>query len=410
MSDEVTIVHTEPRRTRPETWLSAASSLLLRIALAVALAYVLYRAAFIIIVVFVAAMLSFTMAPAVDWLMRTRIFRPVPIHARRTVATWVVFLAFLFALVQLGFWIIKPISVEISNLLANWGAYQAEWARRAAVLQDRYNQLPQDVRDWIEQHGFSDIGAGIPQRIQHVLSQTVHSGMIIVEMILIPVLAFSFLTESRPLKREFTMMVPRQRVRDALHLMRQVGLILQSYAIGQLILALIAGVFTWVLLVSMSVKYPLAMAVVAAITRVIPVIGPVIGAVPIVLLSSLQGWDRGIAVLVAFSFMHLIESKVIMPRVIGHQIKLHPAVVIIVLLLGAEFFGMWGMFLAAPAAAVVKTLVHHFLVRPRMRGRRPPSGPSAGRSPSGSGLLKEEQEERLERPAVAGVRSHSGAH
>lgn len=400
MAADLPSANIDPRRSRPETWLSAIWALLVRIAIAVAAVYFLYKIQFIIVVVLVSAMLSFTMAPVVDWLMRARIFRPLPRHARRTVATAVVFVGLGVLLVQVGIWIVKPITSEVSNLLANWHMHQAEWSKRVAVLQERYNALPADVRVWVEQQGFHDVGGGLGERIQHVLSHTMHSGMILVEMILIPVLAFSFLTESRPLKREFAMLLPRMRVRDGLYIMRQTGLILQSYAVGQVILALIAGGVTWVLLVSMGIRYPLAMAVVAAVTRVIPVIGPVIGAVPIVLLATLQGWERGLTVLIAFSLMHLIESKVIMPRIIGYRIKLHPAVVIIVLLIGAEFFGMWGMFLAAPAAAVVKTLVHYFFVRPRIGEdrRRPPTAPV------------HREGERVERPAVAGIRSHSGAH
>ncbi|HEU4752261.1 MAG TPA: AI-2E family transporter, partial [Armatimonadota bacterium] len=134
---------------------------------------------------------------------------------------------------------------------------------------------------------------------------------------------------------------------------------------------------------------------------VIPVIGPLLGGIPIVLLSALQDWQKGVGVLIVFTLMHLLESKVVMPRIIGYRIQLHPAVVIIVLLIGAEFFGMWGMFLAAPVAAVARVLFQHFFVRSQRRGPRPPLVPRAPIS---------RKEVEVERPAVAGLGSHSGAH
>jgi predicted PurR-regulated permease PerM len=225
--------------------------------------------------------------------------------------------------------------------------------------------------------------------------------MFLVELILIPVLAFSFLTESRPLKKELAAFVPRPWLRDALYLMGRSGAILQSYAVGQMILALIAGGVVWVMMTALGIRYALALAVVAAITRVIPVVGPVIGAIPIVLFATLQGVHQGVMVLILFSLMHLIESKVIMPRIIGYRIELHPAIVIIVLLIGAEFFGMWGMFLAAPAAAIVKMLFHHFFVRERRR-RKP--RPPASKAPV---VVKESD---IGLAPVAGVGSRSGAH
>jgi predicted PurR-regulated permease PerM len=65
--------------------------------------------------------------------------------------------------------------------------------------------------------------------------------------------------------------------------------------------------------------------------------------------------------------MHLIESKLIMPKFIGHRIHLHAALVIIVLLIGYEFFGLLGMFMAAPVAAFGRVLVNHYIIRPRLR-------------------------------------------
>ena len=65
----------------------------------------------------------------------------------------------------------------------------------------------------------------------------------------------------------------------------------------------------------------------------------------------------------------MVESKLLMPKFIGHRIHLHAAVVIIVLLIGAEFFGLLGMFLAAPLAAIGRILIAHYVLRPRRLAR-----------------------------------------
>lgn len=376
--------------------------LLLRIGLVVALLYFLHQVGFIIVVILMSAMLALATAPAVDWLRRSSLLRAIPSGYRRGTAASLVFIALAAALVGVGFLMIKPLVTEVSSLIENWSAYQKVWMAKLEWLQVRYQQLPPNIRATIEQHSFADLGARIGPQVEHLLAQTLESGMLVVELILIPVLAFSFLTEGRPLKREFTALLPRARLKDGLYLLKQTGIILQSYAIGQLILALIAGGVVWVLMTALGIRYALAMAVVAAITRVIPVIGPVIGGIPIVLVSTLQGLDKGLAVLVAFSLMHLIESKVIMPKIIGYRIHLHPAVVIVVLLIGAQFFGMWGMFLAAPVAAIIKLLLYYFYVRPHRRVRW--SGPRKPRPRISSEVTE------VGHTTVAGVRSHSGAH
>jgi predicted PurR-regulated permease PerM len=403
-SETSTIVSIQAKRSRPETWLSAVTALILRVAGAVVVCYVLYRVGFIIVVVLMSVMLALSVAPLVDALCRSRALRPLPKPLRKSLATGVVFVALALALLALGVLVLKPFAAEVANFAAKWPEYQAKLAAHAASLQAQYNALPADIRRWVEDQEFRTLGGGVAEQTHHIIRRTLESGMLLVELILIPVLAFSFLTEGRPLKRDLLTIVPRSRVRDVLYVLRQVGVILQSYAIGQLLLALIAGIVVWLLMVALAIPYPLALAVVAAVTRVIPVVGPLFGGIPIVLFSALQGWETGLMVLIAFTVMHLVESKVVMPKVIGYRINLHPAIVIIVLLIGAEFFGMWGMFLAAPVAAIIRVLFHHFFVRPRTQSPRTPRAPLTPTAPV------TQKEVEVERPAVAGVGSHSRAH
>jgi predicted PurR-regulated permease PerM len=394
-------VSADIKRVRPDTWLGAVWNLLLRIVVVAAVGYALYRIREIIVVVLLAAMLAFTTAPVVDWLCRVSPFRLLPHHSRRGWAAAVVFTLLAASLIGLAILIVQPLAREIAVFTGQWSEHQAQVGRWTESIQQRYAQLPPEIQEWVAGQDFKMLATRAVEQVQHALHRTVESGMLLVELILIPVLAFSFLTESRPIKSEFMLCLPRWRVRDALYVLRASGMILQSYAIGQLLLALIAGVTVWLMLTALGFKYALAMAIVAAITRVIPVVGPLLGGIPIFILCALQGWDRTVIMLIGFMVMHLVESKVVMPRLIGYRIRLHPAVVIIVLLIGAEFFGMWGMFLAAPIAAIVKVLFHHFYVRPRKH--EPPVRPVPPASISSKEL-------EVERPAVAGIRGHSGAH
>jgi len=339
----------------------------------------------------------------VDWLARSQALRWVPRGPRRLVSASVVFFVLAVALVQIVALIINPLQAEVRDLFGRWGQYRVDLEERAVALRAWFDGLSPEVQEWIRGLHFGDLFARVGEYLQAIVLKSLGSFKLLVEAILVPVLAFSFLTESRPLKREFAIALPRAWLRDGLYVLRQTGLILQSYALGQLVLAVIAGAVTWVMLTVLGINYALAMSVVAAVTRVIPVIGPLLGGIPIVLLSALQGPDRALIVLIAFTLMHFIESKVIMPRVIGYRIKLHPAVVIIVLLIGAEFFGMWGMFLAAPVAAVAKAMFHYFVVRPR-------TGRSLVARPEPRPPLDPRKEPQVGRSTVAGVGDRPRAH
>ena len=131
----------------------------------------------------------------------------------------------------------------------------------------------------------------------------------------------------------------------------------------------------------------------------------------IVGLSFVYGAQHGnpllwIWVLAFFSLLHLVESKFVMPKFLSHRLHLHAAVIIIALLVGGEFFGLMGMFLAAPLAALARTLVVHFIAHSRRETRlakaaavaaAPPSGPASGR------VLRLERALRSSSSAVAAV-------
>src|SRR5581483_1816296 len=146
-----------------------------------------------------------------------------------------------------------------------------------------------------------------------------------------------------------------------------------------------AGVVVGVGLALLNVKYPVILGVLAGITRAIPIISPIIGGFPIVLLTLVtKGLGTALAVLAFFTFLHFAESKFIMPLIIGDRMELHPVIIIVVLLIGGNLGGLLiggqlgallGMFFAAPVAALVRVMVRRYWLHIRA-GARPASPPS----------------------------------
>jgi predicted PurR-regulated permease PerM len=388
-------------RTRIELWFTLIWGVLLRLALVAGLLYCLYRVRFVIVTVVLGVFLAVGIAPIVEFFDRPRVIPFLRAGTRRFLVTLLVFLALLGVLVACYHLIFTPVGNELTQLIKEWPKHQLVWEQRVTYLREQYETLPPDVRQFIESQDFSRVTTSLTERLRAVITQTLHSTWVVVELILIPVLAYYFVMDSRSLKKEFIFLVPRRRVREALTLLREVGEVLRSYVVGQVILAVVAGVVVGLGLHFVGLSYSLAMGLVAGVTRVVPVIGPILGGIPIVLLATLKSWKMGVWVLVFFSLLHLYESKILMPRVIGYRVRLHPAIIIIVLLIGSEFFGLMGMFLAAPVAAIVKILVNFYIIRPRMRSEEEGGWPlrPAHRPPTHPPTIRDE-EPPLEHPAV----------
>ncbi|MEN6521369.1 MAG: AI-2E family transporter [Armatimonadota bacterium] len=352
-------------RTRTESTLNVIWSLLVRIVLTAALVWVVWKVRSVLITVILSAMLAYVLMPAVD-LLSSRKFLSINKRTRRLVASIIVFILF-FVIVGASITLfITPFRNEMDTFTSQLEVYSEQAGTKFNQISDWYDKhIPEDMRRFLGNQDFKGIGSGLAASTKRVVQSTAEWLKNIFELILIPVLAFYFVLDSRSLKREFIGLVPPWRIREFMKILRDTGLILQSYVVGQLILCIIAGIATAIVLNLVGMKYVLVLAVFAGVTRAIPVIGPVASGIPICILGALQSIELGVSLLIFVIIMHLVESKFIMPILIGDRMKLHPALILIALLIGAEFFGVLGMFLAAPVAAIIRELVYLYIVKPR---------------------------------------------
>lgn len=347
---------------------------ILRVLMVALAVYVAVRIRAILVTLIVAGLFAY---PA-GWLVHL-LCRLIPSRIPRKIARPFVTLAVFVLYGYLTYLsirvLITPFQSEMRALMANWPQYQQEMEQFAQDVQEWYKALPPDVRRLIESQNVTGVVELSRQWMTGIVTSTATVVGHIVEIVLIPVLAFYFLTDSRNIKHEFVALVPRRWWRDVLWLMRQANLILENYVIGQIILCLIAGVVVGIGLALLGVKYALVLAVLAGITRAIPIIGPILGGIPIVLLVVLQFPNNlmvAVHVLLFFTALHFIESKLILPILIGERVKLHPVTVILVLLIGAQFFGLMGMLLAPPVAAIIRVVLHRYWIAPQRTRRLTP--------------------------------------
>ena len=335
---------------------------LLLIALAV---YAVYRSRFVLITVLMAALLALLMTPLVDAICDMEWMRPQTL-ARRFMVTLIVFLFLFIAAGYSAYFLMVPFRDELRRLLETMDGRQGAIQGYMQEFNRWYQGLPPDVRAFLSGQ-IGTVGPRLAESLRVLLGSTLQWVAHVVELITIPVLAFYFVLDSKPLKREFLFLIPRRRSREAVVLLREAALILQTYALSQIILCVIAGVVVGAGLWLLDIRYALTLGVLAGVTRAIPILGPIIGGIPIVLVTALQSVQSAVAVLIFFSLLHLVESKIIMPKLLGDRMHLHPAIILIVLLIGAEFFGVLGMFLAAPFAALLKVFYDFYVLGHRRR-------------------------------------------
>jgi len=392
----------------PEAWVRAVTRMVLRLALYAAVIFLTYyafmRLRAVITAIIVAAILAYIIRPIAgrlldfpwfvhphDWLaaLMRRIASAslklmghtvrtehekirLTLHARRTIATvYVVILLFVVGYYGVKI-LVDPFVAEARKLTTNYAQLQAQWQQKASDLSIWYERnVPEGTRRWIDRQlrdakngDTLDVGAKATAWGQEALRRVVGMMKNLVEVVLLPVLAFYFALDSKKLKHEFVGILPRRRAKEVLRMVHVFNQIMYSYVIGQAILCLIAGVVVGLGLYLLDMDYAVTLGVLAGVTRAVPIIGPILGGIPIVLLALLtKGFGVAIGVLIFFSILHFVESKFIMPLLIGDRMELHAVVIIVVLLVGGEFGGLLGMFFAPPLAAIIRVILRRYWLR-----------------------------------------------
>ncbi|MGC4044131.1 MAG: AI-2E family transporter [Armatimonas sp.] len=397
-------------RTQFEEFWRSFSRWLFRVGVLALAVYVLVRSHTIVTTLIGAGILASAAGALALPLSKTAPFRQMKPHGRKSAAAAIALLLLIGMLVGIVMAFLKPFQDQANDLTKNWPTYQPQLVQKFEDFKNWYqklpdwvhNQAPEQIRNLLEDKTDKTTNTGDTTPPSPTLPNTAtHPGEMppgvaeavtgaftgafknigkginsLVELILLPILAFYFLVDGKTLRNEFIRFFSERRQQRAiLGILRESGDIMRAYLLAQLTLAIIAAVFVGGLLGILHIKYALILALIAGVTRVIPVIGPLLGFIPLATLVSVQTAQSGnyatlVGVLIAFTIMHLIESKVITPMILGHRLHLHPVVIIVVLLLGGEFFGLLGMFLAAPVTALVRTVLLHLYVYPRQPRRR----------------------------------------
>jgi predicted PurR-regulated permease PerM/beta-phosphoglucomutase-like phosphatase (HAD superfamily) len=161
--------------------------------------------------------------------------------------------------------------------------------------------------------------------------------------------------------------IPEPLEPELMHLWREFTEIWDAFVRGQLLLGLTMGVLVWLVMSILGLRNAAALGLLAAIGEFLPGIGPVIAASVGVLIALVRGstWlplpHLGFAVLVAIAYFSLtqFENLYLLPRIVGRRIALHPVVVIIGALAGAQLAGVMGILLAAPTIASLRVLLSY---------------------------------------------------
>jgi predicted PurR-regulated permease PerM len=313
----------------------------------------------------VGILVVYLLDPLVERLARIRVAgRRVP----RALLILLVYVAATVVLVELVLLLIGPLVEQVRAFVKDAPGYVDDLNARLADLLGWWSRLnlPADVKEAIDKAVtdlLASIGSLIPTILRPVFSSVLGFVGSIFGYLIIPIWAFWILKDRPAIVRGFDRAVPAAWRADTWATLGIVRRVFGSWIRGQLILGLIVGVGTFLGLLVLGAlvdpvfsRYAVLLAVIAGVLELLPVIGPIISAVPAVLLGATAGLPGIVAALLLYLAVQQLENNLLVPKIQGDATDLHPAVVIFSLILGGAIAGLLGAILALPIAATLRDI------------------------------------------------------
>lgn len=334
-------------------------------AIAAVIVYLIWLLAPVVMPFAVAAMLAYLGDPLADRLQR--------LGLSRNWAATIVFVVLLVLFVGVLLLLIPLIAHQVENLINNLPRY-GDWAQNVAWpwLQARLHLDPHtfdsdSLLTAIKTH-IGSIGGVATVVLGKVSRSGVSIAMWLTNLVLIPVVAFYLLRDWDRLVGTIDGMLPRSLQPTIAHLARESDKILGAFVRGQLLVMLALGVFYGAGLGFVGLSVGLLIGLVAGLLSFVPYLGFIVGFAAAIIAALVQfgDWTHLLLVCGVFVVGQLLEGYVLVPKLVGDKIGLHPVAVIFAVLAGGYLFGFLGVLLALPAASVIMVLLRYLIERYRM--------------------------------------------
>ncbi len=309
--------------------------------------------------VVVGAVFAYILNPLVHFL-ETKPFRKLPEKLANVLAT---ILAVLLALVIVLFLLLAvvPQLVEsIKEMIASISSYQAQIKDFFAWLSSSTKIDFSQVNDWL-----AEFSANIPKWLHDNISQLLQFSMSAGDRILTVTMGFVLsiyflLDKARILsgaQRFFRAVLPENKNESFTNNVKRTHSILTRYIIAQLVDALIVGTACAVLMLIGRMPFVALISSVMAIMNLIPTFGPVIGSAIGVFFLLLHDPMQALIFLIVMAIIHAVDGYILKPKLFGSALGVSPVLVLASVIIGGRIFGVWGMLLAIPVAAIVSFLM-----------------------------------------------------
>ncbi|WP_117170219.1 AI-2E family transporter [Paraliobacillus sediminis] len=249
---------------------------------------------------------------------------------------------------------IKDLVQSFPNYLKQLGDNMTNWVQNSFLgpyydegynwVMERLGELPQLIGSYIS-NGFQGV-----QSIASTITST------IVSIITFPFILFFLLKDGKSFQRFTVKLFPPKFRDDTKQILTNIDTQVGSYIQGQIIVASVIGILLFIGYLIIGLDYAFILAIVAAVTSVVPYLGPTIAIIPAAIIAIVTSPFMLLKLVIVWAAVQFLEGNFVSPNIMGKTMKIHPLTIILVLLIAGNLFGVIGVILGIPGYAIVKVI------------------------------------------------------
>ena len=303
--------------------------------IAILISAVLYWMSNFLLPILLAIGLAFALYPISNAFARITLGK-TGMHPSRVMAILLAFIAFIIFVVIVIVFIILPLFAQINELMTRLPDLSSKLQTSSLDFLDKgqtaYPMLPSSISSLINDtiNGVMNFISGM---VKNLLASTLQIVANLFGLIVVPFLAFYFLKDWRDLTNMLVNVFTensRPKVRQVLN---HIGSALSAYVSGLWKLSLLAGFCVTIVLFICGIRYSLVFGFIAMLAETIPVVGPIISAVPAIFIAYTYSPSNTLPLLLFYVLYYTLDGQVLTPVIMGRKIDLHPVIIILALLI-----------------------------------------------------------------------------
>lgn len=305
----------------------------------------------------VGLLLAYLLMPPIAWIEQKLPLKGKWLQTKRVSIIILIYFVIVAVIGGLSYFIIVDLIKAFASLVNNAPAFIARGIYTIQTWLGGIRELiPAELRTEVDK-ALLEGGLSVGGFLRSIFSRgiiTLQSTIpLIFGFVALPLFLFYLLKDWEKFGKSLRSSLPPWFSKHVMGISSVIESVFGRYVRAQILLGLVVGYLCFIGLLILQIPFALVLAALAAVLELVPIIGPWVAGITAVIVTLAVAPEKTLWVIILYLVVELAENNILVPRIQGSYLKIHPAVVIVLLVLGGYIAGFWGLLVVVPLAATI---------------------------------------------------------